>query len=125
MRPRAREDGGQSTVELALVLPVLLVFVLGIVQVALVAQAQIAVVHAARETARTISVDPQADAAAAAGRAVALDPTRTTVTVTGSRSRGEVVHVTVTHRMATNVPLIGPLLGDVSLDATAAMLIEP
>jgi Flp pilus assembly protein TadG len=50
-------------VELALVLPLVLLLLLGVVQVGLVVRDQILVVHAAREAAREAAVDPAPGAA--------------------------------------------------------------
>ena len=77
---RARADGGQSTVEFALVLPLVVVVLLLVVQVGLVVRDQVLVVHAAREAVRAASVGDSNDqvrrAAAAAGP---LDADRLTV----------------------------------------------
>lgn len=61
---RTRGQRGQSTVEFALVVPLLLLVAMALVQVALVAWGQIAVTAAAREAARVLAVDPSADAEA-------------------------------------------------------------
>jgi Flp pilus assembly protein TadG len=53
-------DRGAAAVELALVLPVLLTLVLGIVDFGFAFNAKIAVTQAAREGARVVAVDPAA-----------------------------------------------------------------
>ena len=53
---RARSDHGQATVELALVLPVLVLFLLALVQTALVARDEVLVQDAARAAVREASV---------------------------------------------------------------------
>ena len=59
-------EGGQSTVELVLLIPVVVLALLLVLQVALVARAQVLVVDAAREGARAAAVDgPDAAASAA------------------------------------------------------------
>lgn len=122
-RPSA--DGGQSTVELALVIPVLLVLVLGIVQVGLVVRDHVRVVHAAREGARAaaVSSDPAA-AEHAVARNVGLAPDRVHIVTTGRGARGSDVTVTVSYRAATDLPLVGPLLPDLELVAAATMRVE-
>ena len=52
----ARDDGGQATVEFALVLPLLAVLLLAVVQVGLVVRDQVLLTHAAREAARAVAV---------------------------------------------------------------------
>ena len=59
---RRRGDGGQASVELALVLPLVVLLLLAVVQLGLLVRDQILVVHAAREAAREAAVDPAADA---------------------------------------------------------------
>jgi Flp pilus assembly protein TadG len=120
---RPRGDDGQGAVEVALALPVLVMLMLGVVQVVLVARDQLAVVHAARESARAAAVVGGTTAGAqTAGRsATALDPARLDITVAG----GEVVKATVRYRSPTDVPLVGRLLPDVLVSATAVMQREP
>lgn len=119
-----RTDGssGQATVELALALPVVAIVVLGIVQLVVVARDQLAVEVAARDGARAAAVaaHPDGAARAAASRAVRLRPLDVDVAVAGSH-----VTVTVAHATPTDVPLIGPLLGDVVVAATVTMVREP
>lgn len=117
-----RSDRGQATVEFALALPLLALLVLGIVQLVVVVRDQLAVELAAREGARAASVAaaPAAAASAAATAAVALEPLRVEVS-----ERGDRVTVTVTHRSATDVPLIGAAIGDVEVTATVTMRRDP
>lgn len=125
-RPRSRSgDRGQSSVEVALLLPFVAVLLLGVVQVGLVVRDQVLVVHAAREAARAAAVDP-ADGAAldAAEAATALAPSRLDVAVDGRGEAGSRVSVTVTYASPTVVPVVGRLLGDVTLTAHATMRVE-
>ena len=115
-------DKGQATVELALCLPLLFLFLLGIVQLVVVVRDQLAVQLAAREAARAAAVAaPSAGAAqGAAGRAVSLRP----LSVATALSI-DTVTVTVSHVTHTDVPLIGALLPDFTVDAAATMALEP
>ncbi len=94
IRARAGGDDGQAAVELALALPVVVVLLLGMLQVALVGRDQLAVELAAREAARAaaVSADPAGAARAAAGRVTTLRPLTVTV-----RVGGDTVTVTVGH----------------------------
>lgn len=124
--PSGAGDAGQAAVELALGLPLVFLTVLAVVQVVLVARDQVAVVHAAREGARAAAVAGRgsgaADARSAATLALGLDPGRATVTEVRT---GDRVRVSVRYRSPTDVPLVGPLLGDVTVTATATMRVEP
>jgi TadE-like protein len=115
------DSPGQATVELALVLPVVVVLALTLVQVALVLRDQAAVVAAAREAARTASVDPDPRSPAHAAERV----------LPGARVRlgpppppGEALSVEVLYRSPTNLPLIGPLLPDPELRSVSVMRVE-
>ncbi len=122
--PRAGRwtDVGQATVELALALPVLVMLLLAAVQVTLVVRDQLAVVHAAREAARAaaVSTDASGDGIAAAHQAVALDDLDVSIAADGTT-----VRATVRHVVHTDVPLIGALVPDVEVSATATMRVEP
>jgi Flp pilus assembly protein TadG len=114
---------GQAAVELALATPMLIVLLLALVQVVIVGRDQVTVIHAAREGARAAAVaaEPAGEARRAVLAASGLPPARLAVDV----ADGEDVRVTVTHRSATDVPLIGRLIGDITVRATATMRREP
>ena len=97
-------------------------FVLGALQVAVVARDQLAIEYVAREAARAaaVSADPGGAAAAAAHRVTNLAPIDVSVSVSG-----DVVRVRIRYVNATDVALVGPAIGDVTLEATAAMAWEP
>jgi Flp pilus assembly protein TadG len=118
-------ERGQGTVELALLLPVVLVLALAVVQVGLVVHAQIQTAHAAREAARVVAVTGDLGAAReAAARAASLDPARLDVEVDGAVVRGGIVTVTVRYRAPTDVVLVGAATGDVGLVGRATMVVE-
>lgn len=129
MRPRSAGgrpgDGGQASVELALLLPVVVVLVLAVLQVGLLARDVVLVTHAAREAARAAAVepDPAAARAAAAGSSGLADD-RLHVAVSNRGEPGAPVSVTITYRAATSVPIVGAWLGDRTLRATATMRVE-
>lgn len=116
--------GGQATVELALCLPVVALLLLLVVQAGLVVADQVAVVQGAREGARRASVDPDPDGPRRAVLGGRLTAARTSVTTERLPGPPSVARVTVRHRAATEVPLVGPLLPDVELTASAAMAVE-
>ncbi len=106
-------EQGQATVELALLLPLLALLTMGIVQIGLLAHDRIALTHAAREAVRAAVVDPDAGSVRdAADRASALDPSRLTVDVIDD---GDDVEVTVTYLAPTDVPVVGAVVGDVTM----------
>lgn len=122
VHPGGPEERGQSTVELALALPLICLLLCGIVQVAVIGRDQLAVQLAAREAARAAAVSADAPGAgtAAALRAVALRP----LTVLITEADG-MVTATVHYTDRTDVPLIGALLPEVTLTASVTMQVEP
>jgi len=119
-------DQGQSTVELALVLPLVVLFVLLVLQVGLVVREHLLVTHAAREAARAASV-ATGDRAAAARRGaersgpLAADRLSAELELLDD---GHSVRVAVRYRSITDLPFVGALLPDRILDAVAVMRVE-
>lgn len=119
------DDRGQAAVELALVLPLVAALALVLLQVALVVRDQVLVVHAAREAARSAAVSDEPGAARAAALAGAgLVPHRAEVETSARGGAGSRVRVLVRYVSATDLPLVGPLVGDVELSGSASMRVE-
>ena len=120
-RVRAAGERGQASVELALVLPVLILFLLGLVQTALVARDQVLLQDAARAAAREASVgaDPSRvrDAARRSLAGVTVDVQR-------QGGVGDPVVVVARYHDRTDVPFVGGLFPDVDLTARATMRAE-
>ncbi len=118
-------ERGQATVELALTLPLAVLFALMVVQSGLVAKDFLLVNHSAREAARAAAVDPtQAAARAGAVGGSNLESGRMSVSLTGGSSTGDSATATVTYQSPTDVPLVGWLVGDVPLQAQVTMRVE-
>jgi hypothetical protein len=116
---RADPQAGQATAEFAVVLPLLLSFVLLVVQTGLVVRDQVLVVHAAREAARAAAVDGNAEQAASLGaRSAGLDPARFVVTVRPHDGR---VTATVRYRSTIVVPLLRRAVPAVELSSEVTM----
>lgn len=104
MTPRAN-DRGQATVELALVLPVVLVMLLGLVQIGVAIITQIQLENAARQGARAAAVAPaRADAEARAAAQRAAEDRAIAVRTDVDRH-----HVTVT--VSAAVPIVSSIPG--------------
>jgi hypothetical protein len=104
---------------------VVVVLLLVVLQVGLLARDVILVTHAAREAARAAAVDSASGAArSAAEQAGGLDADRLTVRVSGRGEAGSRVKVRVAYRAPTAVPIVGALVGDRTLHATATMRVE-
>jgi Flp pilus assembly protein TadG len=118
------DQRGSAVVEFALVVPLVLVVLLGAVEVALVARAQLEVGHAAREGAREAAASPDPGLAAAVVRSVLGPDAGARARVSVSRDhvvggRAEVV-VVLPHRVGA--PLLGGWV--VYLEGRASMRVE-
>jgi Flp pilus assembly protein TadG len=118
---RSRSQAGQASVELALALPLLAIWLLAVVQLVLIVRDQLAVVHAAREAARAaaVSTSPASAAQQAAQSSVSIRP------LTVSTAAGSMISVRVTTMSRTDVPVVGLLLPDIELHGSATMKAEP
>ena len=126
MTVTGRGDGGQATVELAVVLPLVAILALVVAQVGLVVRQHLLVAHATREAVRAAAVaegDRSVAARRAAERAGPLDDQRLDIEVE-TVDDGAAVRVTVGFRAITDLPLVGALLPDPRLEDSAVMRIE-
>ncbi|MET0729295.1 MAG: TadE/TadG family type IV pilus assembly protein [Acidimicrobiales bacterium] len=122
---RFGDEAGQASVELALLLPVVVVLLLAVLQLGLVARDVVLVTHASREAARAAAVDPTPGAAREAALASSgLDRDRLALDVRGRAGAGSRVRVEVRYRVPTDVPIIGALLGDRTVRSSATMRVE-
>lgn len=124
-----RSQAGQSLVEVAFVLPVLLLILLGIFDFGRAVYAYNIVSNAAREGVRLAIVNQSETAiiAEARGSSIGLDPA--TVGVTFSTCSppvriGCTATVTVQHQWSAITPFIGSIVGPITLESTTDMPIE-
>lgn len=105
-----KNNRGQAMVEFALVVPVLLLLVFGIMEFSMVMHQYMAVAEGAREGARSAALGSNDAVVAAAAKYAApgLDSSRIEVSVlpTPERTRGESVTVTVSYPVTLVTPLI-------------------
>ncbi|PIE33137.1 MAG: hypothetical protein CSA55_02275 [Ilumatobacter coccineus] len=112
-------DRGQAALEFAITLPMIALALLGVIQVAAVVADQLVVSVAAREGARaaTVAASPTAAARSAVART-------TDAEVTVAVDHGWIT-VMVTKTNPTDVPVIGYVIGEVTLVGSATMKQEP
>src|SRR5262249_2603274 len=118
---RRSRSAGQSTVEFALVLPLFFALLALLLQIALVARDEVMVVHAARAAVREASVTSDTGRIEAAA-SHALPG----ATARGVRRRrvGQPAGADVEYVAPTDLPLVGALLPDLTLRASAVMNVE-
>lgn len=125
MAARQGEGRGQAAVELALLLPVLLLLVLGIAEFGRALEAYLAIQNGAWVGARLgITGASDGDIRQAVLQATAsLDPSRLTVDISppqGSRSSGDALTVRVAYQFPVDVPIITRVVRSSSLLLTAS-----
>lgn len=125
-----RGERGQALLELAMVLPVLLLLLFGITEFGQVLGSYLSIQHGAREGVRlaVTGASDQAVVDRVKETATLVDSTRLTVTISpseGLRYRGNNVTVAVSYPYPVQVPLISELLGsEISLKAKLLMRME-
>lgn len=118
-------DRGQATVELVLVLPVVVLALLLVIQVGLIARAQVLVVNAAREGARAAAVDGTDAARGEVSRSPGIQDERVQVATSVEPGQtADLIRVRVRYRVPTDVPLVGPLIDDPVLSGEVVMRSE-
>ncbi len=126
---RGAHDAGQATVELAFVLPFIVLLALALVQFGVVVANQLAVLDAAQCAARAAAISgnggtysqgvAQSDADAAGSECVTLRPLHIDLTTINN-----VVTARVSYLDRTDLALVGLLFPSLTLGAEAAMRIE-
>ena len=123
---------GQSLVETALVLPILLIILMGIFDFGRAIFAYNAVSNAAREAARVAIVNQNTTGVVDEGKrsAIGLNPDTVDVTfaITGAGCGtvlvGCTAQVTVDHEWSAITPIIGSVVGPIQLSSTTEMPVE-
>lgn len=112
-RIKKRKRSGQSLVETALILPLLLLLLTGIIDFGLLFNTYLVVSNASREGARhAVTGDTDIQIRAAVSRAASsLDAARLSISISPDesegRSTGDAVTVTVTYEYSMVTPIIG------------------
>lgn len=117
------DDTGSAVVELALVLPLFLVVLLGVVEVGVLVRTQLEVVNAAREGARQAAVDPDPGRAAGVVReSLGELASRARISVERGHVVGGRARVTVKLRHTMAAPVFGGI--QIELRGASTMRVE-
>ncbi|MDQ3619031.1 MAG: pilus assembly protein [Actinomycetota bacterium] len=123
--PEADRERGQSTIEFVLLLPFLAAVFAVLVEVALLAGDQVRLWQAAREAARVAVVDPDPIQAAIAAESGGLFPLELSIDPdVAHRIQGRPLTVRIHYEPRGHLPLLGLIVRNIDLDATATMRIE-
>ena len=122
---RAKRERGQALVEFAMVLPVLILLVVGMMQFGLLFHEFLLVTHAAREGARVATLGGSDAEIVAAVNAAATSPSDTDI-MPASRVRGAQVTITVTKHVELITPLFSAMFSQnpVPISGTSIMRVE-
>lgn len=127
---KKKNNRGQALVETALVLPIILLILLGIIDFGLMFNNYLVVSNASREGARTAAVGATDSeiTSLVANVAATLDVSKITVTITPSQSlrkKGDEVVVTVDYDYNMITPIISSIIpGPLHLSSRSVMRIE-
>ncbi len=124
---RRRDERGQATVEFALIIPVVIVMLLAVIQVALVAYFQLGVAHVAREAARAVAVDRTADVGQLVQSNATLGTNDVVIEVLFEPAPvigREFVVVTVSYEVAPISRLFDPFATQMEVSSRVKMLME-
>jgi Flp pilus assembly protein TadG len=132
IRPLKKKEDGQALVEFAILLPILLLLLLGILQFGVVFNNYIQVTSAAREGARKAAVSRSLGVAGAtsAARTAAknaspgLSLTDSQITVTPSNSMAQGSDVTVQVKYPYAIDIIGKVVASGNLTSSTTMRVE-
>jgi len=132
MSERTRRHHGQSMVEFALILPVLLLLVIGFLDLGRGVYTQAGIANAAREGARSAIIrtnDAAAIRTATKANAIGVELTDDDITITpAQRISGQPVTVHVTNRFYAITPFVTQIMNDgagyLDLESTATMTVE-
>lgn len=127
---KLKNNRGQAIVELAILLPVLLLILMSIFEFGRVFNAYMIISHASREGARVGSVggtDTQIELAIS-NATPTLDASNMTIFIVdsgGSRNRGDSITVSINYDVDLITPLIGNIVGNtIELGVSTVMRIE-
>lgn len=119
------DERGQSTVELALCLPVLVLLLAAVVEIAMLAGDQVRLWDAAREAARIAVVDADTDAIRAAAERKGLSGVTVAVEPRAAyRVQGRPLTVSLSYSPSSGLPLLGEIFSGLELRSRASMRIE-
>ncbi len=119
----AVEHRGQASVELALLLPVVMLVVAAVFQVAVIVRDQVHLTRATSAAARALMVQPTESAAADALDVVGDGLDIQDVSLTGGRAPGELLTIEVSAR-PTKVPFVGLALGSWQIHERLVLRVE-
>ncbi|MBI9014462.1 MAG: pilus assembly protein [Clostridiales bacterium] len=125
---KRRNEKGQSLVEFALVVPLVILILMAIIEFGFMFNAYITISNASREGARlgALGSNDAAVVTRVVDTSVALDPAKLSVTITpANRSRGDMIRVQVNYDYVLITPIVSSVLSPfIDLEAETVMRVE-
>jgi hypothetical protein len=123
-----KSESGQSLVEFALIVPLLILLLFGIVDFGRIFHAYLTIDHAGREAARAASIgkdDTQVKSTAVTDAVgIGLTTDKVVISPNGARVSGNDVSITITYPITFLTPVIGNIVGPITLEDTTVMRVE-
>ena len=123
-----KSEKGQSLVEFALVLPVLILLLFGIIDFSRILHASLTMDHAGREAARAASIgktDTEVNATAVNNASsISLPADKVVISPTGTKDSGSNVTITITYPVNFLTPVVGDLIRPLTFTNTTVMRVE-
>lgn len=120
-----KKETGQSLVEFALVLPLLILLLFGVIDFGRVFHAYLTIDHAGREAARAVSIGKTVDAATSIaidnGASIGLSGDNIHIT---SAESGKNATIKITYPITFLTPVISGIVGEITLTDTTTMRVE-
>lgn len=123
-----KSEKGQSLVEFALILPVLMLLICGITDFGRIFHSYLTIDHAGREAARAASIGKDntfiKNTAVNDAASIGLTTDQVDINPSGTRSAGTDANITITYPITFMTPVIGNLIGPLTLTDTTTMRVE-
>lgn len=128
-RSGSKGNRGQSLVETALILPIILLILLGLLEFGRIMSGWMIITHASREGARLASLGGSNSQITTRVKAVSTTLTLTNMTVaispSSNRNTGTMVTVNVSYTINLMTPFVGAIVGNsIPMDAQTTMRVE-
>ncbi|MDQ6600274.1 TadE/TadG family type IV pilus assembly protein [Bacillus salipaludis] len=123
-----KSEKGQSLVEFALILPILVLLLFGIIDFARIFHVYLTMDHAGREAARAASIGKDdstiKSTAVSDASSIGLTADKVGVTPSGTKTSGSNISITITYPITFLTPVIGNIVGPITLTDTTVMRVE-
>ena len=121
MSTEKSNERGQSTVEVALLIPLLAIFLMLVIQVGLVARQHVLVANASRVGAREASVNRNTGEAVSQVRRTVPNAK---VQINRPSTPGQYVRVKVSDTVESSLPIVGVVFPDITVTGETTMRVE-